>query len=61
MKAAKILGVGFVLIRFSPLLDAAPLARWLLVGVGLTTALLAGLVMLTRISVKVRLAWVVAG
>lgn len=48
---------GFVLIRFSPLLDAAPLARWLLVGVGLTTALLAGLVMLTRISVKVRLAW----
>ena len=48
---------GFVLIRFSPLLDAAPLARWLLVAVGLTTALLAGLVMLTRISVKVRLAW----
>ena len=48
---------GFVLIRFAPLLEAAPLARWLLVGVGLATALLAGLVMLTRISIKVRLAW----
>ncbi|AMM24485.1 NADH-quinone oxidoreductase subunit L [Variovorax sp. PAMC 28711] len=48
---------GFVLIRFAPLLDAAPIARWLLVGIGLITALLAGLVMLTRISIKVRLAW----
>ncbi|MEO5733767.1 MAG: NADH-quinone oxidoreductase subunit L [Rubrivivax sp.] len=48
---------GFVLIRFAPLLEAAPLARWLLVGTGLATALLAGLVMLTRISIKVRLAW----
>ena len=48
---------GFVLIRFAPLLEAAPAARWLLVAFGLGTALLAGLVMLTRISVKVRLAW----
>ena len=48
---------GFVLIRFAPLLEAAPVARWLLVGIGLTTALLAGLVMLTRVSIKVRLAW----
>jgi NAD(P)H-quinone oxidoreductase subunit 5 len=48
---------GFVLIRFAPLLEAVPAARWLLVGVGLATALLAGLVMLTRISIKVRLAW----
>ena len=48
---------GFVLIRFAPLLEAAPVARWLLVGTGLVTALLAGLVMLTRISIKVRLAW----
>ncbi len=48
---------GYVLIRFAPLLDAAPLARWLLVGFGLASALLAGLVMLTRISIKVRLAW----
>lgn len=48
---------GFVLIRFAPLLEAAPVARWLLVSIGLATALLAGLVMLTRISIKVRLAW----
>ncbi len=48
---------GFVLIRFAPLLEAAPLARWLLVGVGLATAVMAGLVMLTRISIKLRLAW----
>ncbi len=48
---------GFVLVRFAPLLAGAPVARWLLMGIGLTTALLAGLVMLTRISIKVRLAW----
>ena len=48
---------GYVLIRFAPLLEAAPVARWLLVGIGLATALLAGLVTLTRISIKVRLAW----
>lgn len=48
---------GFVLIRFATLLDHAPAARWLLVITGLTTAALAGLVMLTRISIKVRLAW----
>ncbi len=48
---------GFLLIRFAPLLEAAPAARWLLVVFGLGTALLAGLVMLTRVTVKVRLAW----
>ncbi|KQW38418.1 NADH-quinone oxidoreductase subunit L [Rhizobacter sp. Root404] len=48
---------GFILIRFASLLEAVPLARWLLLVVGLLTALLAGLVMLTRISIKVRLAW----
>ncbi|HEX7647365.1 MAG TPA: NADH-quinone oxidoreductase subunit L [Noviherbaspirillum sp.] len=48
---------GYVLIRFAPLLEHAPAARWVLVGFGLGTALLAGLVMLTRISIKVRLAW----
>lgn len=48
---------GFVLIRFSPLLEAVPAARWLLVALGLATAMLAGLVMLTRVSIKVRLAW----
>lgn len=48
---------GFVLIRFSTLLDAVTPAKWLLVIFGLATALLAGLVMLTRISIKVKLAW----
>jgi NAD(P)H-quinone oxidoreductase subunit 5 len=48
---------GFVLIRFAPLLESAPAARWLLVIFGLGSAMLAGLVMLTRISIKVRLAW----
>ncbi|MBX9811800.1 MAG: NADH-quinone oxidoreductase subunit L [Burkholderiales bacterium] len=48
---------GYVLIRFAPLLDASSFARWLLVIFGLSTALLAGFVMLTRISIKVRLAW----
>jgi NAD(P)H-quinone oxidoreductase subunit 5 len=48
---------GFVLIRFAPLLEAAPAARWLLVAMGLATAMLSGLVMLTRVSIKVRLAW----
>lgn len=48
---------GFVLIRFAPLVEAAPGARWLLVVAGAGTAVLAGLVMLTRISIKVRLAW----
>jgi len=48
---------GYVLIRFAPLLEHAAPARWLLVIFGLGTAVLAGLVMLTRISIKVRLAW----
>ena len=48
---------GFVLIQFAPLLEAATPARWLLIVFGLGTALFAGLVMLTRISIKVRLAW----
>lgn len=48
---------GFVLIRFSPLLNQVDYARWILVFSGLITALMAGLVMLTRISIKVRLAW----
>ncbi len=48
---------GFVLIRFAPLLDHAGPARLLLLAFGLATAVLAGMVMLTRISIKVRLAW----
>lgn len=48
---------GFVLIRFAPLLEQATAARALLLVFGLATAVLAGMVMLTRISIKVRLAW----
>ncbi|MEQ9463828.1 MAG: NADH-quinone oxidoreductase subunit L, partial [Haliea sp.] len=48
---------GFVLIRLAELLSLAPLAQAVLVVVGSLTAVLAGLVMLTRISIKVRLAW----
>lgn len=48
---------GFVLIRFAPLVVQVPTAQVLLVVVGATTAVLAALVMTTRISVKVMLAW----
>ncbi len=48
---------GYVLIRLWPLLEQAAAARWLLVALGAATAVLAGLVMLTRVSIKVRLAW----
>lgn len=48
---------GFVLIRCAPLLEAAGPARALLLAFGLATAVLAGMVMLTRISIKLRLAW----
>ncbi|MDE2430384.1 MAG: NADH-quinone oxidoreductase subunit L [Burkholderiales bacterium] len=48
---------GYVLIRFAPLLEQAMPARSLLLIFGLGSAVLAGLVMLTRISIKVRLAW----
>jgi NAD(P)H-quinone oxidoreductase subunit 5 len=48
---------GFVLIRFAPLLEQATPARAVLLAFGLATAVLAGMVMLTRISIKVRLAW----
>jgi len=48
---------GYVLVLFAPLLGASPAARWLLVGFGLASAVVAGLVLLTRVSQKVHLAW----
>jgi len=48
---------GFILIRLAQLISQAPAAQTALVVVGSLTAVLAGLVMLTRISIKVRLAW----
>ncbi len=48
---------GFVLLRFAPLVSEVPAAQVLLVAVGASTAVLAALVMTTRISIKVMLAW----
>lgn len=48
---------GYVLLRFSGLIEAAPAAQALLVVAGVSTACLAALVMMTRVSIKVMLAW----
>lgn len=48
---------GFVLLRFAPVVDRAVETRTLLVVAGVTTAVIASLVMTTRVSVKVSLAW----
>ena len=48
---------GFILLRMTGLIETAPFAQLLLVVVGSVTASLAALVMMTRISVKVMLAW----
>ncbi len=48
---------GFVLMRFAPLVADVPAAQMLLVVAGTATAVLAALVMTTRISIKVMLAW----
>jgi NAD(P)H-quinone oxidoreductase subunit 5 len=48
---------GFLMIRLSPLIADVSGAQTLLVVVGSLTAALAALVMMTRISVKVMLAW----
>lgn len=48
---------GFLLIRLAPLMVNTPVAQGLLIAVGLTTTVLAALIMTTRVSVKVGLAW----
>lgn len=48
---------GYVLVLFAPLLGVSLVARWLLVIFGLVSAVVAGLVLLTRVSQKVHLAW----
>lgn len=48
---------GFVLLRFAGLVDLAIETRTLLVVVGALTAVVASLVMTTRVSIKVSLAW----
>ena len=48
---------GLVLIRMASLVSAVPAAQVILVAFGTVTAVVASLVALTRISIKVRLAW----
>lgn len=48
---------GFLLISFAPLLLLSQPAQWLLLVVAGISTVLAALIMATRISVKVRLAW----
>ncbi|MCW8193697.1 NADH-quinone oxidoreductase subunit L [Proteobacteria bacterium 005FR1] len=48
---------GFLLLRFAGLLALADTAQWLLVLVATATVLVASITMLTRISIKVMLAW----
>jgi len=48
---------GVVLLRFAPIVDRAVETRAVLVVVGVVTAVVASLVMTTRVSVKVALAW----
>lgn len=48
---------GYLLIIFAPLIVLSDMAQWILLIVGGITTVLAALVMMTRTSVKVRLAW----
>lgn len=48
---------GFMLIRFAPIIETTSTAADLLVVVGCLTAAISSLVMTTRISIKVHLAW----
>ncbi|AWL13454.1 NADH:ubiquinone reductase (H(+)-translocating) [Saliniradius amylolyticus] len=48
---------GFLMMRFADGFAMAPAAQWLLLVVGTLTALTASLIMMTRISIKVMLAW----
>ncbi|MEM8883658.1 MAG: NADH-quinone oxidoreductase subunit L [Planctomycetota bacterium] len=48
---------GFLMIRLAPLMMHASIAQTLLIAIGLTTTVLAALVMTTRVSIKVALAW----
>ena len=48
---------GFLILLFAPIFSQSPYAQWLLLLISGFTAALAALIMTTRISVKVRLAW----
>ncbi len=48
---------GFIIIRLAPVINSTPAAQSFLVTVGCLTAVIGSLVMTTRISIKVHLAW----
>ncbi len=48
---------GFLLLAFAPLFSAVAVAQWLVLVVAGISTVLAALIMMTRISIKVRLAW----
>lgn len=48
---------GFLLLQFAPVFDASNAARWFVLLIAGPSTVLAALVMSTRISIKVRLAW----
>ncbi len=48
---------GYLMILFAPLLASAAPATWLLLVVAGTTTVLASLIMTTRVTIKVKLAW----
>jgi NAD(P)H-quinone oxidoreductase subunit 5 len=48
---------GFLLLLFAPLFGLSAVAKWLVLIVAGLSCVLAALVMMTRISIKVRLAW----
>jgi len=48
---------GFLLITFAPMISHATIAQWLIIIIAGFSTLFSALVMMTRISVKVRLAW----
>jgi NAD(P)H-quinone oxidoreductase subunit 5 len=48
---------GYLLLSFSPLIAFSPIAQWLIIVVAGLSTLISALVMMTRISIKVRLAW----
>lgn len=48
---------GLMMIRLAPVMAKAPFAQLLLVAIGTVTACVAALVMTTRVSIKVALAW----
>ena len=48
---------GFLLLSFAPLFGQAQIAQWVVLSVAGLTTVIAALVMMTRISIKVRLAW----